>query len=172
MLHWPAGCQDSGSNVLPQGDETTICSTPGFPALKVGLIQRQYWRALSGTPCEEGFVKDSKGISPEITLSPFLEVFSCSVFSREYMSRIQVLRVFIFLCWPWFYNIPADQPGSCPPQRQGRGSIWRGAETRGRLVLSSHFTIPSFYFYFHTMKEAAFPLEGWIPEVGRRHSMS
>lgn len=76
----------------------SICSTPRFPALKVGLIHRQYWRALSGTPCKEGFVKDSKGIYPEITLSPFLEVFSCSVFSHGYMSRIQVLHVFVFLC--------------------------------------------------------------------------
>lgn len=86
---------DNGSNVLPQGDETSVRSTPRFPALKVGLIRRQYWRALPGTPWEEGFVEDSKGISPEITLSPFLEVVCCSVFSHRYMSKIQG---FVLLC--------------------------------------------------------------------------
>lgn len=56
---------------------TLIYSTPRLPALKVGLNQRQYWTALSDTPCKEGFVKDSKRISLEITLSPFLEVLLC-----------------------------------------------------------------------------------------------
>lgn len=95
VLHWPAGCQDSGSNGLPKGDETSICCSPRFPALKVGLIQRQYQRALSGTPCKEGFVKDSTVISPEITFKPFLEVFSCSVFYSGYMSRIHALHFFL-----------------------------------------------------------------------------
>lgn len=50
----------------------SICCTPRFPALKVGLIQRQYQRALSGMPCKEGFVKDSTVISPEITFKLLL----------------------------------------------------------------------------------------------------
>lgn len=72
VLHWPAGCQDSGSNILPKGDEMSIYCTLKFPALKVGLIQRQYQRASSGTPCKERFVKDSPVISPEIIFKPLL----------------------------------------------------------------------------------------------------
>ena len=98
MLHWPAGWQDRGSHVLPQGDEALVCGTPRFPALNVGLIQRRYWRALS----------------PEIRLNSFLEVFPCSVFSHGCMSRI---RGFVISCWPWFYSIHAHQPNSCPLQR-------------------------------------------------------
>lgn len=137
VLHWPAGCQDSGSNGLPKADETSICSSPRFPALKVGLIQRQYQRALSGTPCKEGFVKDSTVISPEITFKPFLEVFSCSVFYSGYMSRIHALQFFVFYAnlGPTSYMVTGLTP--VPAERlRGRGrdeeAFGRGADAGRR----------------------------------------